>query len=100
MSRINSLTDTTGFMSPQSADEENGAGAGLCFDDEQAEIEASTDNSPTHTAKGFRPEHVGIVRPMIIHPFPTNNSVTLRGEQWISTGPEAILSRRASPEDC
>src|SRR5436190_10329601 len=49
MSRISSLTETTGLRSPQSADAGGGAGAG--FDDEQPCVHTAMTNSPAQNAR-------------------------------------------------
>src|SRR5207237_477103 len=49
MSRISSLTETTGFMSPQSSVVGRGPGTG--FDDEHACVKTATTSNPMHAAK-------------------------------------------------
>src|SRR4051794_11813930 len=55
MSCISSLTETTGFISPQSAcggGAEGGGGAGVGLDDEQADASAPASRSAMMTAGG------------------------------------------------
>ena len=54
MSRINSLTDTTGFMSPHSAGAGGGEGFGLAG--EHADSKAMTINSPAQQTPGVPTE--------------------------------------------
>src|SRR5467141_2757548 len=51
MSRISSLTDTTGLRSPHSSSA--GRGAGVGFDDEHVVVRTPRVNNPAHMATGF-----------------------------------------------
>ena len=58
MSRISSLTETTGLRSPQSSG--TGGGTGVGFDEEHAAVKTPMANSPAQMASGLRVRTSGI----------------------------------------